>query len=274
MSRMACVKMGIGWCILVVLAFLDSSAIRSQQCAPNGCGPSGWMGTFVPNAVGNCKLKEACDKHDACYSRCTCGDLIDRPECEGKCLHPNQTVNSPVNKAILVRKHVCDDKLEKDIIEANGGGCKKVAAAYRFSVAKWGCPNFKGFGPDNEIANKHRFQKNFEEALRIIEFAEEHPGELDVEESRRNLETMAEIPRLGQDNDLSFETSGGKPRISLKAHGVSVIGAAPRSQIRAVNGIDVTEAQLNGEAFDLGEARTKFKVELPGLNQATLPLSP
>src|SRR5204862_545076 len=90
--------------LILLSTFPGSAQDVSPQCKPNGCGPSGWLGSLVPDWIGRCQLKKACDQHDVCYSRCDCGDLIGKPECQGRC------------RDKLDRKRACDRELEKDIV--------------------------------------------------------------------------------------------------------------------------------------------------------------
>jgi hypothetical protein len=237
-----------------------SSAV-SNQCT-NGCGPSGWLGTVVPNWIGRCKLKAACDNHDICYSRCTkdCGDLFGKKECDGDC------------GARRVRKRECDAALEKEIVALNSGAdCGTYARAYRLAVSHFGCAFFRGFGPENEMTRKERFQLNFEEALRAVEYDKEHPGKINLAASRETLEKLASI-EAGRENDLRFRVESGRPQLALRAVRVSPsLAIAPATKRYLVNGIDVTEMVIDGELFSLEDLiARKTDFDARGLQQTTV----
>lgn len=237
-----------------------SSASRSQ--CTNGCGPSGWLGSAVPDWIGKCQLKAACDNHDICYSRCTkdCGDLFGKTECDGDC------------GARRVRKRGCDAALEKEIVAFNpGSDCATYARAYRLAVSHFGCAFFRGFGPENEMTRKERFERNFTEALKAVQYEKEHPGTIDISGNRETLEKLASI-EAGRENDLAFKVDEGNPRLALRAVHVSPsLAIAPASKRHLVNGIDVTEMVVDGELFNLKEMVAKKKdFDAQGLHQTTV----
>ncbi len=233
----------------------------SSQCT-NGCGPGGWLGTFVPNSLGSCKIKRACDNHDQCYGRCIkgCGDLVGKSECQGK--HCNDAASK-------TRKYKCDYQLEKDIVDLNLGTCKAVAWAYRVAVVKCGCGYFNGFGAVDEKIKRERFQKDFGEALRAYEFQNKNPGTIDLEQQTETLRKLSEVDPLSE-NRLIFMANDRRPRLSLRSERPRSPQFAGPKERTIVNGVDVTEMEVDGKRFNLRSLRERSDFDARGLKQETL----
>lgn len=98
----------------------------------NGCG-SGKIAFLVPNKIGNCKLEEACNRHDLCYGRCL----------EGGELFGSEACNASEQEKEL-RRQKCDASLYEDIAQFNQGGCHGWANLYKFFVVHTGGGFFNG----------------------------------------------------------------------------------------------------------------------------------
>ena len=133
--------------MLLSSALLGATPIAAQTCQANGCGPSGWLGTAIPNRIANCTFKAACDNHDVCYSRCeSCGDLHGKPECSGTCEMKRE------------RKTKCDADFRNQIVQANLGKshCQAAATAYYLAVTYGGCAFFRAIR--DALAQREKWQ--------------------------------------------------------------------------------------------------------------------
>lgn len=122
----------LGLLALSIISFVAFSADMFPGKQTNGCG-SGITEFLVPNKIANCKLKEACDRHDLCYGRCL----------EGGKLFGSEACNASEQEKES-RKQKCDVSLYDDIVQANQGSCRGWASFYKFFVVHAGGGFFNG----------------------------------------------------------------------------------------------------------------------------------
>jgi hypothetical protein len=177
-----------------LVAFLLSSQVAAEDKLPglatNGCG-SGKTAFLVPNRIGNCKLKEACDRHDICYGRCLeGGDLFNTSACK----------SSDQEKEL--RRQKCDSSLFEDIVQNNQGECRSWASFYKFFVVNAGGGFFNGITmPDlDKIIST---SKTPDEALSKLEYLKvlDKTDVLDfkrmqIEEGVISIPTVRAVPGL------------------------------------------------------------------------------
>lgn len=106
----------------------STSGKVKHSCDLNGCGPGGFFGAVVPNNLGACQFKPACDAHDLCYARCTdCHPDSALPMCEG--LKNKQD-----------RRAVCDQEFRRVLLSQNATTtiCRVASEAYYIAVRALG----------------------------------------------------------------------------------------------------------------------------------------
>jgi hypothetical protein len=227
----------------------------ANQCLPNGCGPDGWLGTVIPQSLVGCHFKEACDGHDRCYSRCLeCGDLYGQATCNGTCEEKRE------------RKQACDTEFyDKMLVNNLGGHCRLAATAYYYAVRYKGCSYFRK--QRGEQRSREDIQKDFDA---IFQWLQQNPDQVVVVESGKTLEKLSTI-EASEENRVILRQS----QLSLRNEGVAEKRGGPTAipvPKKTLNGIDVTYMALEGQPFDLEEARrTKPGFNSEGLTQQTLP---
>ncbi len=125
--------------VAVVLFSLMESAQAQNSVRPvppalqtNGCG-SDISAVFVPDAIGECTFKEACEQHDLCYGKCLeGGSIFGTPACNDS------------REAKEARRLQCDDDFAKHITTINEGKCDRWAGVYRKAVRLAGAGSFNG----------------------------------------------------------------------------------------------------------------------------------
>lgn len=150
------------------LAFLSLSLFASwaqaQGVLPgrqvNGCGPDK-VGFLVPDNIGRCKLKSACDRHDLCYGACLPGGQLEKT---GVC--------GTGEKAAEARRSTCDARFYDDIVADNQGECGRWAMVYQFFVSKAGSCCFNGL-PIRDFERIVSNAKTPEEAMRQLKYLEQ-----------------------------------------------------------------------------------------------------
>jgi hypothetical protein len=228
--------------MLLSCALLGATPIAAQTCQANGCGPSGWLGTAIPNRIANCTFKAACDNHDVCYSRCeSCGDLHGKPECSGTCEMKRE------------RKTKCDADFRNQIVQANLGKshCQAAATAYYLAVTYGGCAYFRSIR--DALAVREKWQSDFEALLKWVE---ENPESAKQVEGQIAIERLATV-EAGKDNRLTTK----ERRLSLVAKEPSRRSRSDKRERLLVNGIDLTDASLDANMQDVVRALDGLKVE-------------
>jgi hypothetical protein len=228
--------------ISLFLATVGSARSEAQTCQANGCGPSGWLGTVVPNRIANCTFKAACDNHDVCYSRCeSCGDLHGKQECDGTCEMKRE------------RKTKCDADFRNQIVQANLGKshCRAAATAYYLAVTYGGCAFFRAIR--DAVAVREKWQTDFEA---LLTWVEENPDAAKQMEGEVAIERLATV-EAGKDNRLVTK----ERRLSVVASDPSRRSRIERKDRLLVNGIDLSDASLDASLQDVERALNGLKVE-------------
>jgi hypothetical protein len=239
------------WAVLSVSA----SAQPVNKCVPNGCGPDGWLGTVVPESVMGCQLKQACDGHDKCYTRCfECGDLFGQATCNGTCEEKRE------------RKQACDTEFYDKLLSDNPGKrCRLAATAYYYAVRYKGCSYFRNSRGNSR--SREDIQADFES---ILKWLEQNPDQARVIENGNTLEKLSTI-EASEENRVVLRDS----QLALRNEGMSArrgSSAATPLPRKMLNGIDITYMAIDGEVFDLQEAkRRKPSFNSDGLTQQTYP---
>lgn len=118
----------------IAMAYADKSGLP-PALQTNGCG-STFSSKWVPDKLGNCDFKAACDEHDRCYGKCLKGGVLTGTE---RCLDPQKVKDT--------RRLQCDKNLQEDIKKNNNGSCEGWAWFYGFVVKKAGGGSFNGMEP-------------------------------------------------------------------------------------------------------------------------------
>lgn len=255
--------------LLTVAAIPGEAQQLPEQCRPNGCGPGGWLGWFVPNSPLGCKFASACDAHDVCYSGCVagCSAAAGTERCDGDC------------RARIEAKNKCDTDFRDKMIEENPGSatCRKLAEKYYEAVSQCGCKFFNGYialAGRMSPAARQAFARTARALEEFKEFAEQNPGNARAAEIEQGLRAFRFFG-LCDDNDFRFSVEEGQPVVAIEARdrmaqpSIATRRGGETVQLRrTVSGIDVTNAQLDGRRFDLKEQAPKLPAEqLRTLNQ-------
>ncbi|MGH6814927.1 MAG: hypothetical protein ACREC6_04425 [Hyphomicrobiaceae bacterium] len=198
---------------------------------------------LIPNRIADCLFKAACDKHDACYSRCEkgCGDLYGRPECEGTCETKRE------------RKKLCDKDFRMQLVRDNLGKphCRTAATAYYLAVTHGGCTYFRSVRETLPVRQK--MQNDFDA---LLKFLEDNPDTAKQIEAEIAIEQLATI-EAGKNNDLAVNDG----RLSLVASSPARRTRAAKTERLLVNGIDLTDASLDASMHDVMRVLEGLKVE-------------
>ncbi len=268
---------------ILALAVLCTTTLhlhaQDNQCTVNGCGPGGVLGKLIPNKYqgyfAQCEFKNACDKHDKCYSNCMkCSSWYGTERCKEKsCWFSWENTF----------KSQCDEQLYTDISLANQGNrvCDGFASVYKAAVKLLGCNFYYGqkFSRDKQL----QFQKNFDALMQYYEFHRRNDIPLDRKSLDAVIDQLSRSPAV-EKNIFDFSIRKGAPTLSVEAFDMGTAGApkpAPETLAKGVrisryiNGIEVTNMIDDSATFaarNVPASRQPFdlKIELD-LKQGTGP---
>jgi hypothetical protein len=100
------------------------------------CG-SGFTSALVPDSIGGCQFKAACEAHDMCYGACEVG---------GSKFGTSYCGLNEISIARLAAKQQCDIQFYEDIAKNNGDSlvCRSLGGIYLVGVALGGQGPFNG----------------------------------------------------------------------------------------------------------------------------------
>ena len=233
-----------------------------EQCRPNGCGPAGYLGWFVPNTPLWCNFKAACDAHDICYGRCItgCSEISGTAACDGDC------------KVRIETKRACDAAFLQRMKADNVGKprCVEIAQTYFDFVSHCGCSFFKGFiETAGRLSPEDRaeFQRSAEALRQFKEFRRRNPDNKLGLEIQSGLDAL-KLFGICDDNRFKFWLDNGRPMFSIQSRQLpepppvtTDKGDAVRP-LRLLSGIDVTQMSIDGQPFDLRKIAPKLSPDL------------
>jgi hypothetical protein len=244
--------------VSILVAALGGPAVAEHRapCPANGCGPQSWRVKCIPDRFLGCNFREACDKHDVCYSQCAaCGKRHDDNVCR---------VATERKKL----RSVCDGAIERDIARINRGSvlCAGFGWIYKWAVQRFGESSFAtraleaARGPTTEGARAEAIKREMEA---IADYAANGGREIDLERLRRidpAMEALIEADRAFENRFTTRLESGevklefGRPARPARESTRSILRTPEGRSMEKreyLNGIDITHMRVEGQRLDL-----------------------